>query len=155
MKKYYISLLYIIVFFQFQVSAQPSSIEQIFERKFWLNKQLTIPTTPEAATLGRFGENDFQVNKYTGEYSKSIPIYTIQGKELSLPISLNYNPNNVKVDNMPGWVGLGWSLNAGGSVTRSVNAMPDLKANYFDQVRRETPMITLLVHQLFKNFYIR
>ena len=133
MKKYYFSLLYIILFFQFYLTAQPSLIDQVFQRKFWLNKQLTIPTTPEAATLGRFGENDFQVNKYTGAYSKSIPIYTIQGKELSLPISLNYNPNNVKVDNMPGWVGLGWSLNAGGSITRSVNAMPDLKANYFDQ----------------------
>jgi hypothetical protein len=131
MKKGLLILLYIGL--PFLLVAQNGENELKFQRQVWLQKQLTVPPSPEAASLGRYGENDFQVNKYTGGYTKTIPIYSIQGKELSWNIRLSYNPNGVKVDNMPGWVGLGWTLNAGGSVTRSVKGIPETKDNYFDK----------------------
>ncbi|MCK4662468.1 MAG: hypothetical protein KAT68_06365, partial [Bacteroidales bacterium] len=65
------------------------------------------------------------VNLYTGVPSINLPLYKLQTKEFSLPISLSYNASGIKVEQVASWVGLGWSLNAGGVVTRVVNGSPD------------------------------
>jgi hypothetical protein len=51
-----------------------------------------------------------------------------------LPISLSYHAGGVKVGEVASWVGLNWSLNAGGIITRSVMGIPDelLTRGYFD-----------------------
>jgi hypothetical protein len=41
----------------------------------------------------------------------------------------------VKVDEVPSWTGLGWTLNGPGVITRSVVGDPDLKRNYFSPVQ--------------------
>jgi hypothetical protein len=55
----------------------------------------------------------------------NIPIYTVEEGSLSLPISLNYHASGLKVAEMASWVGAGWSLNAGGIITRTVQGIPD------------------------------
>jgi YD repeat-containing protein len=60
------------------------------------------PASPEAAAMGRYGE------------------YPV-----SIPIILSYNASGNKVNDYAPWVGLGWSLNAGGRVSRNVMGKDD------------------------------
>ena len=79
--------------------------------------------SPNAASLELYG--DVPVSYYTGVPEISIPLYNISCYNFQLPISLSYHASGVRPDQRPGWVGLGWSLNAGGVITRTVNAMSD------------------------------
>lgn len=82
-----------------------------------------VPPTPNVSSLGKYG--DIPVSLHTGVPNISIPIYTIKEGDISLGISLNYHSSGVKVDEIASWVGLGWSLNAGGMITRTVAGGPD------------------------------
>ncbi|MDX1545797.1 MAG: hypothetical protein R3247_02345, partial [Rhodothermales bacterium] len=79
--------------------------------------------SPTAASLGTFG--DVPVGLYTGTPSISIPLHTVRGRTLSVPITLSYHASGVKVEETPGWVGAGWALSAGGVITRTVRGLPD------------------------------
>jgi hypothetical protein len=87
--------------------------------------QLKEPAFPSAnaASLGKYG--DYPVSHHTGVPDISIPIYSVQEGDLSMPISLSYHASGIKVDDVASWVGLGWSLIAGGVITRSVVGAPD------------------------------
>lgn len=82
-----------------------------------------VPPSPTSASLGKYG--DVPVSLYTGIPQISIPLYTLKEGNLSLPISLSYHSQGFKVEDMASWVGLGWSLNAGGTITRAVKGVPD------------------------------
>lgn len=82
-----------------------------------------IPPSPDAASLGKYGE--IPVGKYTGTANITVPIYVIEFDGLSIPISVNYHTGGIKVEELASWVGLGWSLNAGGIITKSVVGLPD------------------------------
>ncbi|MEL6627463.1 MAG: hypothetical protein AAFQ92_18215 [Bacteroidota bacterium] len=79
--------------------------------------------SPNAAALGEYG--DFPVSYHTGVPNISIPIYTVTEGSLQVPISLSYHSSGIQVDEVASWVGLGWSLNAGGVITRMINGTPD------------------------------
>lgn len=85
-----------------------------------------IPVSPVAASLGIFGK--IPVGNFTGTAHISVPLYEVKYKELSVPISLSYHASGVKPDLFPGPVGLGWSIQAGGSITRIMNTEPDYDA---------------------------
>ncbi len=87
--------------------------------------------SPTAASLGEYGA--IPVGKYTGIPSIKVPLYTVKIGELSLPIELSYHAGGIKADEIAGWVGLGWSLNSGGVITRSMVGRPDEASNgYID-----------------------
>lgn len=91
-----------------------------------LNSQESIkilPPSPTAASFARYGE--IPVNYHTGLTNQSIPIYTVKSGDLSLDISLSYHGSGNKVADVASWVGLGWNLNAGGVITRTVQGSPD------------------------------
>ena len=64
-------------------------------------------------------------DNYTGKVKISIPIYTIHFGGMEVPISLNYNTGGVKVGEMASSVGLNWSLNAGGVVSKLTQGLDD------------------------------
>ncbi|MGV8946817.1 MAG: SpvB/TcaC N-terminal domain-containing protein [Lutibacter sp.] len=86
-----------------------------------------IPPSPTAYELGKYGQ--IPVGMFTGTPNVSIPLYVFKTKNLSVPISLSYNSNGIKVDQQSTNVGLGWSLNVNGVVTRIVRDEPDEENN--------------------------
>jgi hypothetical protein len=82
-----------------------------------------ILPSPNSATLTRLISDN--VDLYTGRLNVDIPIYTLKGRDLEVPVSLQGNVNAHKVNEVGGWTGLGWFLNAGGSITRVMKNLPD------------------------------
>lgn len=83
----------------------------------------TTPPTPTAASLLKV--NDFSMSLYTGQPTISIPLWNVKSRQLTIPISLVYSAKGVKVEDYSGWVGMGWSLNAGGLFSRVKFGLPD------------------------------
>lgn len=77
-----------------------------------------IPPSPNAATLGEYGNTP--VSLTIGTPNISIPIWEIKGNQLSLPISVSYRSSGIKIEDQGSNIGLGWALNAGGVITRSI-----------------------------------
>lgn len=84
-----------------------------------------VPTfvSPKAASLGKAAETP--VSLYTGTPRINYPLYTVKDGPLSVPVSLAYDASGVKPDAHPGWMGMGWHLNAGGVITRVIKGAPD------------------------------
>ncbi len=79
--------------------------------------------SPNAASLGTYG--NVPVSLYTGTPAINIPLYEMKSFGYTFPISLSYHASGVRPDQRPGWVGLGWTLNAGGVITRNVKDISD------------------------------
>lgn len=82
-----------------------------------------IPPSPTAQNFMRYGE--IPVDHSTGVPKIEIPIYTVKGRKLEVPISISYHASGIKVRDIASEVGLGWVLNAGGMVSRTVNGKHD------------------------------
>ena len=67
-----------------------------------------VPKSPEAAAFDRVP--DIPVSNYTGSMSFSIPIYTLECGDITLPITLDYQGNAIPVRQEATWVGLNWLL---------------------------------------------
>ncbi|MEM7550011.1 MAG: hypothetical protein AAF363_10060 [Bacteroidota bacterium] len=79
--------------------------------------------SPNAASLGKY--IDYPVNHHTGIPNIEIPIYEVKDGPLTLPISLSYHAGGLKVLDVASSVGTGWTLNAGGAISRTVKGQPD------------------------------
>ena len=91
-----------------------------------------IPPSPNVRSLLKVSE--IPVSLYTGKPDIKIPLESITGKTLSQDIVLSYNAGGIKVEDIGGNVGIGWSLNAGGVIARTVRGLPDESQNgYFLQ----------------------
>ncbi|MBK9338821.1 MAG: hypothetical protein IPM98_20715 [Lewinellaceae bacterium] len=82
-----------------------------------------LPPSPSAASITKYV--DFPAVSSSGTPSVSVPLGMLGGRGIGIPISLEYHAGGVRVDEVAGIVGLGWSLNAGGVITRTVNGLPD------------------------------
>jgi YD repeat-containing protein len=66
---------------------------------------------------------------YTGGLTLSLPIYTLKGSDLQIPISIAYTAaNGVRPSDPNTVVGMDWTLMAGGSISRTVRGLPDESA---------------------------
>ncbi|MDR6525266.1 hypothetical protein J2787_000636 [Chryseobacterium rhizosphaerae] len=76
-----------------------------------------------------FGRTEFQfsnvspfnVNEYNGTANIYIPLHMIKFNGLEIPIGIKYNSSGIKVDQLSSEVGLGWNIEAGGSVLKEIN----------------------------------
>lgn len=82
-----------------------------------------VASSPTAA--GLISAIEFPTDLSSGKPSISIPLYTLERDGVSVPISLSYNAQGIKVNQVAGYAGLNWNFNAGGSVTRLVNMLHD------------------------------
>lgn len=82
------------------------------------------PPSPNATSFHVYGNN--QLKHYTGVADFQIPIFTIEQNGMSLPIYLQYTGGNgIQVAEIASWVGLGWTLNYGGAVSRVKKGLAD------------------------------
>lgn len=82
-----------------------------------------VQPAPNAAALGKYA--DYPVSYYTGVPDINIPLYDLKDGGINLPVSLSYHASGIRVSELATWVGLGWVLNAGGIITRTVMGAPD------------------------------
>ncbi len=82
-----------------------------------------IPPSPEAASLGKF--IDHPVSLYTGLPDTQVPLGTFNAGDLSIPIRLSYHAAGLKVEDIDSWTGAGWTLNAGGVLSRTIRGLND------------------------------
>jgi hypothetical protein len=82
-----------------------------------------VPASPEASALSK--HINVPVSYYTGMPSINIPVYTINQKGISIPISLNYHARGVQLSEIASRTGQGWSLQYGGSVSRQIRGKAD------------------------------
>ncbi|MFY0253960.1 hypothetical protein ACDQ55_08410 [Chitinophaga sp. 30R24] len=82
-----------------------------------------LPLSPSAQAIKKYEE--LPVSYATGIPSISIPIFNLEEKEINVPINLSYHAGGIRVDELASWVGAGWSLSAGGAITREVRGKPD------------------------------
>ena len=108
----------ILMVFSSYVNAQPAVQSQI-------NKLMPkpVPLAPNVAALGKYG--DYEVDRFNGVPDISIPIFEVKSGSLSVPITLSYHASGVRPTDIASWVGMGWSLSAGGQVARNVQGKPD------------------------------
>ncbi|MBT1690061.1 RHS repeat domain-containing protein [Dawidia soli] len=100
--------------------AQPSGYKPDF------NKSISFPS-PNAASLGKFGL--IPVSHTTGMANVSIPIWELKEGPITVPISLTYGSNGLRPAEDASWVGLGWALQGGGSITRIIRGFSDLEGS--------------------------
>lgn len=90
-----------------------------------VNFPKVVPPSPNAAALAQYA--DVPVSNYTGVPNISIPLFNVKSGKIELPINLSYHASGIKVAQESSWVGLGWALNAGGTITRQIRGKDDLK----------------------------
>lgn len=79
--------------------------------------------SPNASSFHQIG--NIPVNLYTGRPNIAIDLYEVTSGNFKMPLSMSYDASGFRPDVHPGWVGLNWSLSAGGVITRKVNDMLD------------------------------
>lgn len=83
---------------------------------------------------------DVPVSLYSGTADIGIDILTVESGALSIPVRLAYYSRGATVSEHASSVGLGWSLQYGGSITRQTRDLPDdglygyLGQSYYNQV---------------------
>ena len=95
-------------------------------RPFWptaaADERVTLPS-PEAASLPVAPEP--QVDLATGRGSLSFSLAQWQVGAHTMSLGLSYRLGAFHTDELPGWLGLGWSFEGLGSVTRRIVGLPD------------------------------
>jgi hypothetical protein len=86
---------------------------------------LPVSIHPAPTSAGMVNSISTNIDLYTGKLNVELPLYNLKSRDIEVPIGLSYSRNGIKVDEVAGWVGLGWNLNAGGTITRVMNGLPD------------------------------
>ena len=126
----------------------------------WSRAQV-IPPSPVSSEFAKYVTQE--VSLYNGIPEISIPLYTINLKGLSIPINLSYHASGIKFAQDDGDVGVGWVLNPGYRISRTIygyadelTPMPsDLLTtinNYKHEVGFGTPQAKLAMDQFLSRF---
>ncbi|NJN28620.1 MAG: hypothetical protein HC819_22905 [Cyclobacteriaceae bacterium] len=109
-----------LVVFSYQIHAQ-DDLEDLY---------IPASPSPKLAELSKYA--DFETIGQNGVVPIDIPLFSISAGQYTHPISLSYHSGGIKVNQDATWVGLGWSITMGGSITRSVRDVPDDVQNGYE-----------------------
>ena len=124
MKKLFFSVL--LTIFSLSFLAQEGYYGENLNSSLYTASQIIGNSSPQPPDAAAFQKVNFiPTNNYTGRASIEVPIYTISAGIMKIPISLSYNSSGVKVNDMASSVGLNWSLNAGGMISKITKGMDD------------------------------
>ena len=70
----------------------------------------------------------------TGQVTVNMPLFSLSGKGIDVPISLCFNPENITNESESSCIGLGWSLLAGGVITATIRGKDDKKVRNIEDV---------------------
>ena len=88
------------------------------------NRPEVIPPSPQMEAFQTF--TDIPVSYSTGVPDVSIPLYTLKSGNIEIPVVLRYHTHNVKPHMaLSTNVALGWTVDYGGSLSRSIVGSPD------------------------------
>lgn len=90
--------------------------------------------SPTVQDLGKYGE--IPMSLYTGRANVSIPLYSTTQRNVPLNICLSYDTGGLLINQLPSWTGHGWTLNAGGCITRKLQGYYDEDENKVAKVAR-------------------
>lgn len=108
----------------------------VFAQAFAQIPELThssvIPPSPVASELPKY--ITYPVDLCNGLVKTSIPLYEIVDGDIRIPITLNYHASGLKPNMRSShWLGDGWSLSTGPSLSRTINGVADEK-NYVPHI---------------------
>ena len=100
----------------------------VFTQAFAQIPELThsnvIPPSPVASELTKY--ITYPVDLCNGLVKTSIPLYEIVDGDIRIPITLNYHASGLKPNMRSShWLGDGWSLTTGPSLSRTINGVAD------------------------------
>lgn len=128
---FYNTFLTVIMFFlmiQSGLAQLPSDVQTTVNKNF----PMPIQKSPNASSIERYG--NYEVNLYTGLPTISIPLHTVESGPIQLPLSLSYHASGIRYTDQASWVGLGWSLMAGGQISRQIQKLPD-EMSFLDETQ--------------------
>lgn len=79
--------------------------------------------TPQTWSFIKYG--GYSPNLYNGSMQLEVPFYTYRDSDFEFSLSMGYSTNGFYPLRQTGILGLGWYLNAGGSITREIRGVPD------------------------------
>ncbi|PWN71050.1 hypothetical protein C1631_000010 [Chryseobacterium phosphatilyticum] len=85
---------------------------------------------PNVDAISVFNFIESPVSLHTGLVNISYPIYEIKTKGLTIPINLSYFSRGVRIEDIASSVGMGWSLNYGGMISRQIREVADEEGGY-------------------------
>lgn len=90
-------------------------------------KGQTIPEVIEPSVNAKqfISGSQSNLDMATGNLTVSIPLYTLPGGDISAPVSIVFSGRDITYSSEASNIGLGWSLMAGGVITRTVRDQPD------------------------------
>ncbi len=100
-------------------------------------------SSPSGSTSFLNASASISPSLYTGGLELSLPIYTLSGTDLQIPITIAYTASNgVRPSDPNTVVGMDWMLLAGGSIKRQVRGLPDEVAYGYIGTHQEGATVT-------------
>ncbi|MBB2145810.1 hypothetical protein GM921_09950 [Pedobacter sp. LMG 31464] len=87
-----------------------------------------LPPSPNAAALGVIG--NIPVGLSTGTLNFGLPLLQLSSGNIKLNIAASYSASGIKVDQLASRLGMGWIIDAGGMINRTVHGDADENAVY-------------------------
>lgn len=104
-------------------------VHSFCQSNFKFYNEISIPTTDAWSFIN---QSEITPSLYTGSINLSIPIYTYQDNDFTIPVSAQYSSNGNIPNLKSGILGPGWSLPVGGCITLEIRGIPDYGKNFFN-----------------------